>query len=127
MLQILSLTCDNASNNDIMINELAKLLPNFFTVNRTRCFLHIVNLVAKAILKLFDMPSANPTASSDDSAEDTSTPPIASEEDDDNDLERLASDVADVELDSGEFVEDTAPVREVLSKVRPELLLRVHH
>ncbi len=40
-----------------MINELSNLLPNFpGAPNRCRCFLHIVNLVAKSVLKQFDVP-----------------------------------------------------------------------
>ncbi len=40
-----------------MIDELLNLLPNFpGALNRCRCFLHIVNLVAKSVLKQFDVP-----------------------------------------------------------------------
>ncbi|KAF8232742.1 hypothetical protein L208DRAFT_1063335, partial [Tricholoma matsutake] len=42
--KILSITCDNASCNNVMISKLAKILPDFSQVNHTRCFLHIVNL-----------------------------------------------------------------------------------
>jgi hypothetical protein len=53
--QMLSLTADNASANDTMTRQLAKLIPSFGgEPTRTRCFLHIVNLVAKSILKEFD-------------------------------------------------------------------------
>jgi len=49
--------CDNALNNDMMIDELADLLENFpGPSNHTRCFLHIINLVAKTLLKQFDLP-----------------------------------------------------------------------
>ena len=37
-----------------MIQELTKILPNFSGVNRTWCFLHIVNLCAKSIIRQFD-------------------------------------------------------------------------
>lgn len=53
--QILSITCDNASCNNVMIAELAKILPSFSEVGHTRCFLHIINLVAKSIIKQFDV------------------------------------------------------------------------
>lgn len=57
--QILSVTCDNASNNDTMIDELEILLESFpGAANRTRCFTHILNLVAKSILRQFDVPKA---------------------------------------------------------------------
>ena len=40
-----------------MVNRLTDLLPNFSGAsNRCCCFLHIVNLVAKSILKQFDVP-----------------------------------------------------------------------
>lgn len=40
----------------MMIAELVKILPDFSQVNHTRCFLHIVNLCAKSIIKQFDVP-----------------------------------------------------------------------
>jgi hypothetical protein len=42
-----------------MIHELADLLPNWSVVNRTRCFAHIVNLIAKSLLKQFDVKKKN--------------------------------------------------------------------
>ena len=49
------MTCDNATNNDVMIQELETLTPEFAGfASHTRCFLHIVNLVAKALLRQFD-------------------------------------------------------------------------
>ena len=52
--KILSVTCDNASNNDKMVAEMPKSLTCFSPVNHTRCFAHILNLVAKSLLKQFD-------------------------------------------------------------------------
>ena len=54
-VQILSVTCDNASNNDAMIEELQELIPEFAgSVSHTWCFLHIVNLVAKSLICQLD-------------------------------------------------------------------------
>jgi hypothetical protein len=53
--KILSVTCDNASNNDTMIDNLDNSLTEFLSLNRTRCFAHILNLVAKALLKQFNV------------------------------------------------------------------------
>jgi hypothetical protein len=54
---MLSITADNASNNNMMVDKLSTLLCNFpGEVNRTQCLLHIVNLVAKQLLKQFDVP-----------------------------------------------------------------------
>ncbi|KAG1745065.1 uncharacterized protein EDB91DRAFT_1038696, partial [Suillus paluster] len=53
--QILSITCDNASNNDVMIRELSgKVLEFSGATTHMRCFLHMVNLVAKLLIREFD-------------------------------------------------------------------------
>ncbi|KAF8801350.1 hypothetical protein BYT27DRAFT_7115212, partial [Phlegmacium glaucopus] len=63
----LSITCDNAANNDTMVQELADLLDDFpGPANRTRCFTHILNLVAKSIIKQFDIPKAQADTVLDD-------------------------------------------------------------
>ena len=54
--KILSVTCDNTSNNDTMVTEMHTKIPAFNKVMRTRCFLHILNLVAKSMLKQFELP-----------------------------------------------------------------------
>jgi hypothetical protein len=38
-----------------MIAELAKILLNFSEVGHTQCFLHIVNLMAKSVIRQFDV------------------------------------------------------------------------
>lgn len=59
MNQILSITCDNASNNDEMIRHLEGLVGEFKgRKSQTRCFAHILNLVAKSIIQQFDVPKA---------------------------------------------------------------------
>ncbi|EPS93985.1 hypothetical protein FOMPIDRAFT_1109429, partial [Fomitopsis schrenkii] len=53
--QVLGVTCDNASANDAMINELEDILAGFPGPRaRSRCFCHIINLVAKALLRQFE-------------------------------------------------------------------------
>ena len=53
------MTCDNASNNDVMIDELQELIPEFAgSASHTRCFLHIVNLIAKLLICQFDAKKA---------------------------------------------------------------------
>ncbi|KAG1750433.1 uncharacterized protein EDB91DRAFT_1040517, partial [Suillus paluster] len=54
--QILGITCNNAANNTVMVDNLAYSLPSFpGTANHTRCFLHTINLVVKSLIKEFDM------------------------------------------------------------------------
>jgi hypothetical protein len=48
-------TCDNASNNEKMAEKLEDLLPAFASSNRARCFTHVLNLIAKSLLKQFDV------------------------------------------------------------------------
>jgi hypothetical protein len=56
MTQIISITCDNASNNDTMVKKLEDLLDIFpGESNQMCCFDHIVNLVAKSIIRQFDL------------------------------------------------------------------------
>lgn len=58
MAQIISATCDNASNNNTMVEALKDHLVVFpGESNRTRCFDHIVNLIAKSIIRQFDTSS----------------------------------------------------------------------
>ena len=58
--QVLSITCDNATSNNIMIDELEVILEDFpGATNWTQCFTHILNLVTKSMIKQFDLPKAN--------------------------------------------------------------------
>ncbi len=48
--------CDNASNNDTMIDRLGNNLPSFDGPrSRVRCFAHVLNLAAKVLLRQFDV------------------------------------------------------------------------
>ncbi|PPR06542.1 hypothetical protein CVT26_000705, partial [Gymnopilus dilepis] len=59
--KVLSITCDNASNNDVMVERLQDDLDSFERVNHTRCFLHVNNLVAQTFVRQFDAPKAKPS------------------------------------------------------------------
>ena len=59
-LKILSITANNATSNDTMMEELADLLVHFGgETRRTWCFLHVINLVVKMLIWQFDLPKAN--------------------------------------------------------------------
>ena len=54
------MTCDNAANNNTMIKALSELVPTFMgTASQTRCFLHVINLIAKTLLHQFDAKKAD--------------------------------------------------------------------
>jgi hypothetical protein len=70
-----------------MVEELANLLDDFpGPANQTRCFLHILNLVVKSIIRQFDLPKSKKT--SDDEDEDNATLDAATAE-----LLKLAADI----------------------------------
>jgi hypothetical protein len=70
VVQILSITCDNASCNDSMVKELDtddNLLPGYGgETNRTRCFDHVINLTARTVTKVFDAPKSKKEGILDD-------------------------------------------------------------
>lgn len=54
---LLGMAMDNASNNDTLLTTLPDLLPSTAAVGseyQIRCFGHILNLICKAFLSLFD-------------------------------------------------------------------------
>jgi hypothetical protein len=56
----LSITLDNASVNNVLIQELEHIVEGFpGEANQTRCFNHILSLVAKSIVQMFDVPKKN--------------------------------------------------------------------
>lgn len=90
-----------------MIDELEKSLPAFSSVNCTRCFAHILNLIAKSILKLFDVEQKKKKKKGEGGDDDGAT--AAADDDDDSDLNddlsnkerellELAGDIDDEEL-----------------------------
>lgn len=54
---MLGITADNVPSNDTMMAELGDLIAHFGgEAARTRCFLHIINLVTKSLIKQFNLP-----------------------------------------------------------------------
>src|SRR5258708_24374788 len=52
----MSITCDNATSNNKILNELAGQLLEFSgAANCAQCFTHILNLVVKSIMHQFDV------------------------------------------------------------------------
>ena len=53
-----------------MIEELAILIDDFAgAANQTRCFLHVLNLVVKSIIKQFDLPASKKMSDNEDDDE----------------------------------------------------------
>ncbi|KAF8986549.1 hypothetical protein BDQ17DRAFT_1492582, partial [Cyathus striatus] len=53
---VLSITCDNASNNNVIVSKLEDMLDGFSNVNHMWCFLHITNLIVQMFIHQFDAP-----------------------------------------------------------------------
>jgi hypothetical protein len=52
--QILGFTCNNASNNNTMVETMATILSHFSgEANRARCLAHIVNLVSTLLCPVY--------------------------------------------------------------------------
>ena len=52
-LQMLAVTCDNATSNDTMMLELKRRVNFAGQAMWVRCFLHIGNLVGKTMVRVF--------------------------------------------------------------------------
>jgi len=109
-----------------MIDHLATLLDNYpGSANRTRCFTHILNLVAKCIMKQFDTPKKNKTGGDASEMDDDVADDLAAafdeleEELDDEDRGDWEYDMhADMmNEDVEKLQENVKPVQRVLSKV----------
>jgi hypothetical protein len=129
-LQILGVTADNATSNDVQREELAGMDNSFEEENHVRCFNHTLQLSAKALLRPFNpafgkATDINCNGGQDDLLEDD-------DDDDDDDEEgnlpdALESDYDDDEIDElddldtnsrEELIADTAIVRTTVSKLR---------
>src|ERR1700720_2113155 len=67
IFQLLCITCDNASPNDTMIDDLPNRIVTFpGDENRARCFNHVLALVAKGSIHQFDVPKGKADAALDE-------------------------------------------------------------
>src|SRR5882762_1330205 len=117
-----------------MIDELIDLLPNFpGSVNRCHCFLHIVNLIAKSLLKQFDVSKKSADAALDDAKRKLinlavgidveemvtiSKQGAGGDSEDNNNVEGWVDETASMSMEEREeLCEKVQPVRLVLVKV----------
>ena len=91
-----------------MVQELADMVPDYSDVNRSRCFLHVVNLVAKALIKQFDAVDAIPSTenNTEDAAENTAESTAESTTENDVEDNSEAEDDADLESEIIEIALD---------------------
>ena len=124
---------------DTLSEHLAEQVPAYSTVNRTRCFTHILNLVAKSLLRQFDITKLKDSSDKDLSPEEEHLLALAegiddeelimAQQDDANDSE----DPTDDDNSDGwvdEIEELSEEEREMLkSHIRPvsRVLVKVNH
>jgi len=130
-LQILGITGDNASNNNLMIKYLGDTLDDFpGPANQTQCFAHTMNLIAKSILKPFDIQKAKETqlfndianalldlAEGHDSEECTEDMPHTPSDDEEEEADKDKEDDSEDEEEDNELDTNLEPIRTMLSKV----------
>lgn len=105
---------DNTSNNDKMLKELPHLLPEapVGTLFQIRCFGHIINLVVKAFLSLFDSSAKALKADGDDEKEGDADKLSDDEEDSDEEKSDDEEDPLGAADDDEVIVEDEAAERD---------------
>jgi hypothetical protein len=114
-------TGDNASNNDTMIQYLGCALEEFpGPENQTRCFAHTVNLIAKSILKPFEVQKMKDIQEFNDVVQglaDTSEEENAKEEDEEEDEDDEDEDEEGEDEGEDEFDTSLEPIKSMLLKV----------
>ncbi|KIK35541.1 hypothetical protein CY34DRAFT_95904, partial [Suillus luteus UH-Slu-Lm8-n1] len=122
--KMLSIMCDNASNNNVMVDDLKALVPTFGgSTSHIRCFLHTVNLVAKSLIREFDV-----TKKDADRALERGAVLTNDEEEVLNELAELSTNIDCEEIETLsdherlELQRNIRPIKLVLVKVSIEIL-----
>ena len=119
VLQILSITGDNASNNDAMIRHLSTSLSEFpGPANQTRCFVHTVNLIAKSVLKPFDLRKKKDIRAFNKMAHALADDEDGEEKDEDKDKDEEKDEDEEDDEEDNELDTSLEPIRSMLLKVR---------
>lgn len=136
---MLALTADNASSNNTLTEELAILNPNFLPDSRVRCFLHICNLVAKSLLRIFDSVKARANDDNyqdlaygaEDESDEAETADSNSQDGgigkDDNSNDGFIDPIEKMDKEKRQMTqEEMMPVRNVLKKAGPNTSRAYH-
>ena len=120
------MTCDNTSANDAMMDELEFMLVHFEgQATRVQCILHVGNLVAKCIIKQFDIPRKQGgedhklhALAEGLSAEDYETISMIGTDPDNLDVDSWVDEIARMNVqDWANLEQSIRPVRMALTKV----------
>ena len=114
--KVLSVTCDNASNNNKMVTEMAKFLTAFLSANHTRCFAYIINLIAKSLLKQFNIKDGD-KGDQDLDVNERSLLALAEDIELDELITAQEKDVSDSKIEEEDIIEGWVDEVEALSSV----------
>lgn len=128
LAKILGATADNASSNDTMTEHMGELVAHFGgTASQVRCVLHITNLVAKSLIKPFDVPKRGHQGSPEGDtesehqwaeSEDMGEQSIRDNEDNEDNSEGWVNEMELLSTDEqARLDEDVHPLQKVLVKV----------
>jgi phytoene/squalene synthetase len=106
-----------------MITELEDQLEDFSEVNRIRCFLHIVNLIAKRLLKLFDVSKRGESGDADDPELEKLLDELAKDFEVEETTTQDLDDAEDDELDDTDLGDDAELTDEQRAGIRPVTLV----
>ena len=110
---MLGVTCDNASANDKMVESMATIMSHFSgEANRARCLAHIVNLVAKIILRQFDMSKKKKKKNLPDETDTANDANKDQEDEDPDDFDEQEERILDKEEKEMEEGDDDDDVQE---------------
>ncbi len=114
-----------------MIDHLATLLENYpGRANRTRCFMHILNLVAKCIMKQFDEPKKKHVGKMEDTELEEADDLVAALDDLEEELEDDGNEGLEMDWENDmranmtaeevkELEESVKTVRRVVAEISP--------
>ena len=116
MRQVPAITCDNTSCNTVMVEPLADMLPRFSHVGHTRCFLHIVNFVARSMIKQFDIPKIHTGQNLDVQSQEITPDELIDDTDED-----LHSPVAENDFEDQDCLEEG--IRTIMCSVGQQMMM----
>jgi hypothetical protein len=105
---MLAITCDNATNNDVLTDQLKEKVPMFGgEASHMWCFVHVINLVAKSVITQFDLPhkctqTAGRATELDEGGSDANTVVDSSLAGGDEEIEKMLTDLHDLASDLGD-------------------------
>ncbi len=132
MKKILAVNADNASSNDTQTTKLDQLDNTFDKANRVRCFNHMLQLSAKALMKPFNIALSHQQSGDNEFTDDEPEGGYASyEEELADEAEGKEIEVEDYDIkeldelcqvEQNKVLEETAVVREAVTKVCVQIL-----